>query len=94
MKGALMKGPVSVAIEADQLSFQLYHQGVITKRCGTNLDHGVLAVGYGTENGVDYYLVKNSWGGSWGDKGFVKIGAEASGPGACGIQMDASQPYA
>ena len=94
MKGALMKGPVSVAIEADQLAFQLYHHGVITKHCGTNLDHGVLAVGYGTENGVDYYLVKNSWGGKWGDKGFVKIGAEASGPGACGIQMDASQPYA
>jgi len=93
LKAALMKGPVSVAIEADRLVFQLYHQGVITsKNCGTNLDHGVLAVGYGTENGQDYYLVKNSWGPSWGDKGYVKIGAEAKGHGICGIQMDTSIP--
>ena len=94
LKGALMKGPVSVAIEADQLAFQLYHGGVIKRGCGTNLDHGVLAVGYGTEDGTDYYLVKNSWGASWGDKGFVKIAAESSGSGMCGIQMDPSQPSA
>jgi len=93
LKAALMKGPVSVAIEADKLAFQMYHSGVIKgKSCGTNLDHGVLAVGYGTEDGIDYYLVKNSWGPTWGDKGFVKIAAEASGHGTCGIQMDASIP--
>ena len=95
LKAAIAKGPVSVAIEADQLAFQLYFGGVITKdHCGTDLDHGVLAVGYGSENGVDYYLVKNSWGGSWGMQGYVKIAGEDSGPGACGIQMDPSQPYA
>ena len=77
-----MKGPVSVAIEADQMAFQGYTGGVITSGCGEQLDHGVLAVGYGTEDGTDYFLVKNPWGASWGDAGYVKLGAEAN---ACGI---------
>ena len=86
LKAALDKQPVSVAIEADKMAFQMYHSGVLTgDKCGTNLDHGVLAVGYGTENGVEYYLVKNSWGPTWGDAGYVKIGVE-DGAGVCGIQ--------
>ena len=48
---AVSKGPVSIAIEADLSAFQLYHGGVLSGRCGTNLDHGVLAVGYGTDGG-------------------------------------------
>merc|ERR1711916_287719 len=75
-------GPVSVAIEADQLSFQLYSSGVLTGSCGTNLDHGVLAVGYGTSGGTDYWKVKNSWGASWGDNGYVLI---ERGVNKCGI---------
>ena len=75
LKAALAHGPVSVAIEADKRVFQLYKSGVLTSsECGTRLDHGVLAVGYGTEGGQDYFLVKNSWGASWGDQGYVKIG--------------------
>ena len=63
----------------------MYTGGVITgSACGTSLDHGVLVVGYGTENGQEYYLVKNSWGPSWGVNGYVKIGIEA-GNGVCGI---------
>ena len=86
LQSALMTGPASVAIEADQFSFQMYKSGVLTSEdCGTTLDHGVLAVGYGTEDGKDYYLVKNPWGSKWGDKGFIKIGAQADGPGICGI---------
>ena len=90
LKAAIQKGPTSVAIEADQFSFQSYTSGVITKGCGQQLDHGVLAVGYGTENNIDYFLVKNSWGASWGDQGYVKIAASASN--VCGILSDASQP--
>ena len=57
---AVAKQPVSVAIEADQMAFQLYKNGVLTKTCGTKLDHGVLVVGYGTEDGTDYWLVRCS----------------------------------
>ena len=92
---ALVQQPVSVAVEADQDSFQLYSSGVMTKACGTNLDHGVLAVGYGTLGGVDYYLVKNSWGADWGQKGYIMLARGAAyngGKGQCGIQMDPSYP--
>merc|ERR1719454_2745082 len=73
LRAALNNGPVSVAIEADQQVFQFYTGGVISSGCGTQPDHGVLCVGYGTENGQDYFLVKNSWGASWGDQGYVKM---------------------
>ena len=87
MKAALAKGPVAVAIEADQMAFQGYTGGVITSGCGSSLDHGVLAVGYGSESGQDYILVKNSWGASWGVEGYVKIA-----PTQCGILTSASYP--
>jgi len=90
MKAALVKGPVSVAIEADQSAFQFYTSGVLTTGCGQQLDHGVLAVGYGVEDGVEYFLVKNSWGPNWGDKGFIKIGASSDN--VCGILSAASYP--
>lgn len=86
MMSALNIGPVSVAIEADQTAFQLYKSGVFTGTCGTKLDHGVLAVGYGTLNGVDYYKVKNSWGPTWGDAGYILLerGVKQK-EGQCGI---------
>merc|ERR1712151_1155102 len=82
-------GPVSVAIEADQNSFQGYSGGVLTGSCGTNLDHGVLAVGFCSSGGTDYWKVKNSWGASWGMSGYVLI---ERGVNKCGIGSEPSYP--
>jgi len=95
LKAALNLGPVAIAIEADTMIFQFYSSGVLNdEKCGFDLDHGVLAVGYGTESdGTDYYIVRNSWGSSWGDKGYLKIGTnlEEKG-GVCGILEAESYP--
>ena len=95
MMSALNQQPVSIAIQADQKDFQLYKSGVFTGSCGTQLDHGVLVVGYGTSEGEDYYLVKNSWGTTWGDKGYIKLGRGDeynNGHGQCGMLMQGSYP--
>lgn len=85
--------PISIAIEADQLMFQFYKSGVFTSTCGTKLDHGVLIVGYGTLNGVDYWKVKNSWGATWGDKGYILLQRNVKSPsGQCGLAIQPSYP--
>jgi C1A family cysteine protease len=88
-------GPVSIALDAETKVFQSYKSGVVTSEsCGTNLDHGVLIVGYGEEDGIKYWLVKNSWGESWGDDGYIKIERSEStnDSGICGIAMQPSFP--
>ena len=93
LKEAVSNSPVSIAIEADTRYFQSYSSGVLTSTtCGTTLDHGVLIVGYGEEDGQKYWLVKNSWGSGWGDSGYVKIARSESSDdgGVCGISMGAS----
>jgi len=92
LMSALNKMPVAVAIEADKAAFQSYTSGVLQKNCGTQLDHGVLAVGYGTDNGVKYWKVKNSWGASWGEKGYIRMLRGKGGQGECGILSSASFP--
>ena len=94
LETAIAQQPVSVAVEADQSVFQFYSGGVMDSACGTQLDHGVLAVGYGTLGGKEYYLVKNSWGASWGANGYILLGrgAKFNPSGQCGLQMAASYP--
>merc|ERR1712232_1370630 len=92
---ALAKQPVSVAIEADRRAFQLYSKGVLSSgKCGTNLDHGVLAVGYGEDDGKPYWKVKNSWGSVWGEDGYIRLerGGRFSKLGECGILKMSSYP--
>jgi len=89
LMSAVNVGPVAIAIEADQSGFQFYSGGVFTGSCGKNLDHGVLLVGYGSEDSTDYWLVKNSWGESWGDAGYIKL---VKGQDQCGLADAASYP--
>lgn len=92
---ALSLQPVSVAIQANQPDFQLYKSGVFTAKCGTNLDHGVLAVGYGSLDSIPYYKVKNSWSNAWGDNGYILLARGDQfndGDGQCGILLQSSFP--
>jgi C1A family cysteine protease len=92
LETAVAKGPVSVAIEADQPSFQFYKSGVFKDPgCGTMLDHGVLAVGYDKSGSDKYWIVKNSWGSDWGNSGYIWM-ARKAGAGECGINMASSYP--
>ncbi|XP_022635954.1 cysteine proteinase RD21A-like [Vigna radiata var. radiata] len=94
LKKAVANQPVSVAIEGGRREFQLYSSGVFSGRCGTTLDHGVVAVEYGTENGHDYWIVRNSWGADWGEEGYIRmernLGNNRSGK--CGIVIEPSYP--
>ena len=93
---AVANQPISVAIDASGSDFQFYSSGVFTGQCGTELDHGVTAVGYGTaSDGTKYWLVKNSWGTSWGEEGYIRMQRGiAAEEGLCGIAMQASYPTA
>lgn len=92
LESAVAQQPVSIAIQANQAAFQSYKSGVLTGKCGQRLDHGVLAVGYGVDaaTGLAYWKVKNSWGPTWGEDGYIRILKDSSD--LCGVLDAASYP--
>lgn len=90
LKTAVQQQPIAVAVQASESAFQQYKSGIISSNCGTDLDHAIVLVGYGQ----DYWIVKNSWGTTWGEKGYAKIasGTQNNGAGVCGINSMASYP--
>ncbi|XP_062098931.1 low-temperature-induced cysteine proteinase [Humulus lupulus] len=90
---AVAAQPVSVGICGSERAFQLYSKGIFKGPCSTSLDHAVLIVGYDSQNGVDYWIVKNSWGRQWGMDGYIHIERNnGNSQGICGINMLASYP--
>ena len=90
LKAAITSGPTCVAVDAANNYFQGYTGGILNN-CGNgnNLDHAITAIGYGTEGGVDYAIVRNSWTASWGEAGYIRMALNAQGSeGVCGILLD------
>jgi C1A family cysteine protease len=90
LKAAVATAPISIGIEADRRVFQQYSSGIFdSTQCGTQLDHAVMLVGYGSENGQDYFILRNSWGTTWGEKGYMRVAytAGSTGYGICGINQ-------
>ncbi|KAI7738544.1 hypothetical protein M8C21_032892 [Ambrosia artemisiifolia] len=93
LQKAVVNQPISVAIDSSGQNFQFYESGILNGSCGTQLDHGVVLVGYGTEDGMDYWIVRNSWGVEWGEQGYIRMERNIQEiEGICGIAMQASYP--
>ena len=93
MTAAIAAGPVSVAVDAGTSGFQMYQSGILNSTtCGTQLNHAVTAVGYGTESGQNYFIVRNSWGSAWGENGYIRMSSDVGGAGVCGVLLDGNRP--
>lgn len=98
MKAALAISPLSITICASKREFSAYAQGIYNDaHCGDTPDHNVVVVGWGVEHGVEsphgveYWTVRNSWGTSWGEAGYMRV-AIVDGKGICGVQMEPLYP--
>jgi len=89
----LSKQPLAIAVAAND-TFMLYNNGILRNRCGTKLNHAVTLVGYGTDEatGENYWLVKNSWGTSWGEEGYIRLAAKTKGGSTCGMYEHVIKP--
>ncbi|EAX95999.1 Clan CA, family C1, cathepsin L-like cysteine peptidase [Trichomonas vaginalis G3] len=85
-------GLVAAAIDASRSTFQLYTSGIYyDQHCSTILDHAIGVVGYGSEGGNNYWIVRNSWGSSWGEQGYIRMAKDKNN--MCGISNDVNVPY-
>lgn len=87
LQAAVVKLPISVALEAGNSAFMNYKSGILSSGCTTNLDHAVLIVGYGQSSSGKYWIVKNSWGTNWGMNGYMYL-ARKTGAGTCGVNLE------
>jgi C1A family cysteine protease len=93
LKAAIDAQPTCVSVDAEDDQFMFYNKGVLdTKTCGTDLDHAITAVGYGSDSKQSWFIVRNSWGSSWGESGYIRMSADVSGSGVCGVLLDSSRP--
>lgn len=93
LKVAVARQPVSVGIDGANLDFQFYYEGVLDGKCGTHMKHAVTIIGYGRSKQKKYWLVKNSWGIEWGEKGYMRIARGVRDrKGKCGIAVRPSYP--
>jgi len=91
----VLQQPISVALDGASNVFQSYSGGIINSGdCGTTRNHAVLLIGYGNDNGQDYWLLKNSWGTGWGEQGFFRLARNMNdySAGMCGLQGDPEFP--
>ncbi|XP_047308205.1 ervatamin-B-like [Impatiens glandulifera] len=92
---AVANQPVSVAVDAGGFKFQFYSYGIMSGFCSTQLNHGIIAVGYGQDydSGRKYWLMKNSWGDNWGEDGYLRMAKDITyDEGMCGLAMIPSYP--
>ncbi|KAM0941081.1 putative actinidain [Dioscorea sansibarensis] len=93
LKMKVAEQPVATTIEAYGRAFQLYGKGIFTSDCGTNIDHAVTIIGYGTQGDQDYWIIKNCWGDFWGEAGYMRIERNTESPkGKCGLAQWPENP--
>ena len=86
MKSAIAKAPLAVGVDADSSHFNNYESGIFDySKCGHDIDHATLIVGYGSDKGKDFWIMKNSWADDWGEKGYMRLLIDGDGHGICGI---------
>ena len=87
----LSNGPVAIAVDANS-TFMKYKSGIYSSKCSTSVNHAVVLVGYGTSNKVGYWLIRNSWGTGWGEKGHINIKEDKANTGSCNVERYGYQP--
>lgn len=94
IKAAIAQQPVNVAVAAGNYVFQSYTSGILMESsgCPTAIDHGITAVGYGVESGVEFLIVRNSWGSSWGEGGYIRMELADDTTGTCGVNGSVEYP--